>query len=157
MEVKGVLYEDFVNYKKPSMLVMFPKCDFKCDRECGSPVCQNSALARGDSYLVSASQLVNNYMENDFTSALVCAGLEPFDTFKELRLLINLFRTQTDDDIVIYTGYTEEEIQHYIDKLKFQENIYIKFGRYIPGQQPHYDEVLGVYLASDNQYGKKVS
>ena len=157
MEVKGVLYEDFVNYKKPSMLVMFPKCSFKCDKECGSPVCQNSALAQGDSYLVSAGKLVNNYMEDDFTSALVCAGLEPFDTFEELRLLVNLFRTQTDDDIVIYTGYTEEEIKEYIDNLSRHKNIYIKFGRYIPNHTPHFDEVLGVYLASDNQYGKKVS
>jgi hypothetical protein len=41
--------------------------------------------------------------------------------------------------------------------LRYYKNIYVKFGRYLVGQEPHYDEVLGVTLASDNQYGKKVS
>ena len=71
-----------------------------------------------------------------------------------------------DDDIVIYTGYTEYELT--IDDvgrtenasynwLKHYPNIYVKFGRYIYGQASHFDKVLGVKLASDNQYGKKVS
>jgi hypothetical protein len=36
------------------------------------------------------------------------------------------------------------------------KNIIIKYGRYIPNQTPHYDEVLGVYLASDNQYAVRI-
>jgi hypothetical protein len=36
------------------------------------------------------------------------------------------------------------------------DNIVIKFGRYRPGQQKHFDEVLGVELASDNQYAKRI-
>ena len=31
-------------------------------------------------------------------------------------------------------------------------NVIIKFGRFIPNQKPHFDEVLGVELASPNQY-----
>ena len=42
------------------------------------------------------------------------------------------------------------------DLLKFS-NIIIKFGRYIPGQKPHYDEILGVNLASDNQYAEVIT
>ena len=34
-------------------------------------------------------------------------------------------------------------------------NIIIKFGRYIPNQGTHFDKVLGVKLASDNQYALK--
>ena len=41
--------------------------------------------------------------------------------------------------------------------LKKYSNIIIKFGRFIPNQKPHYDPVLGVELASDNQYGEKIS
>lgn len=41
--------------------------------------------------------------------------------------------------------------------LSEYKNIVVKFGRYIPGQEKHYDEVLGVYLASDNQYAEKIS
>ena len=37
------------------------------------------------------------------------------------------------------------------------ENIIIKFGRYIPNQEKHYDDVLGIELASDNQYAEVIS
>lgn len=33
----------------------------------------------------------------------------------------------------------------------------LKFGRYIPNQTPHYDSILGVNLASDNQYAERIS
>ena len=36
-------------------------------------------------------------------------------------------------------------------------NIIIKFGRFIPNREPHFDEVLGVNLASNNQYAKRIS
>lgn len=158
MEVKGVLYEDYVNYKKPSMLVMFPKCSFKCEKECGSPVCQNSALAQGASTVVAADYLVKQYMANPFTYAIVCAGLEPMDSFDDLLSFIHTIRQYTDNDIVIYTGYNEDEIDEMLMyQIKQYSNIYFKFGRFIPGHTPHYDSVLGVKLASDNQYGKKVS
>ena len=41
--------------------------------------------------------------------------------------------------------------------LKKFKNIIVKFGRYVGGQQAHFDEVLGVYLASDNQFAEKIS
>lgn len=157
MEIKGILNEDFVNYKKPSMLIMFPKCTFKCDKECGSSVCQNSALAKGNSIVVSSSFLIDKYLENPFTSAIVCAGLEPLDSVEDLLGFIHAVRDKTDDDIVIYTGYNEDEIEDIVFQFKQYPNIYVKFGRFVPGQSSHFDEVLGVNLASDNQYGKKVS
>ena len=36
--VKGIIFEDFVNYKKPSMVIEMPYCDFKCDKEYGSQI-----------------------------------------------------------------------------------------------------------------------
>lgn len=66
-------------------------------------------------------------------------------------------RVSTQDDIVIYTGYCKEEITEYIGKLKIFPNIIIKFGRFIPNQEKHYDEVLGIYLAFDNQYAERIS
>ena len=157
MEVKGVLYEDYVNYKKPSMLVMFPQCSFKCDKECGSPVCQNSALAQGATIEVPADNLIEAYITNPFTSAIVCGGLEPFDTFDDLIVFIKTARLKTNDDIIIYTGYTEKELQNQIEFLKQYKNIIVKFGRFVPDQERHYDETLGVYLASDNQYAERIS
>ena len=157
MKIKGFIQEDFVNYKKPSMLIIFPHCNFKCEKECGERVCQNSPLAQVPPVEVTAEKLVDIYLHNCFTSAIVCAGLEPFDSFSDLLNFVHKVRLKTNDDIVIYTGYNEDEIQGQLYVLSLYENIYIKFGRYIPNQQSHYDETLGVNLASDNQYGKKVS
>lgn len=158
MLVKGIIDEDLINYRKPSMVIEFPRCnDFKCDKECGRKVCQNSSLVYEKDIPVLVKEMVERYIENDITQAIVCQGLEPFDSWTDLFFLIQLFRKQTDDDIVIYTGYTEEEVKDKLFLLDLFPNIIIKFGRYIPDQEPHYDEVLGVTLASDNQYAKKIS
>ena len=80
-----------------------------------------------------------------------------FDSWNDLIILIFLFRCYTNDDIVIYTGYNESEVSEQIERLRYFKNIIIKFGRYIPNKQSHYDNVLGVNLASDNQYAIKIS
>ena len=61
------------------------------------------------------------------------------------------------DDIVIYTGYNKEEIGNKINILKQFPNIIIKFGRFIPGHEKHYDDVLCVELASNNQFAEVIS
>jgi len=158
MIIKQLIDEDFSNYKKTSMFIGFPKCNWKCEKECGMRVCQNSTLSQSPDIDVDINNLVNRYLSNPLTNAIVCGGLEPFDSFADLGLLIETIREKTDDDIVIYTGYNKEEIRSYITVwLNNYKNIIIKYGRFIPNQQRHYDEVLGVYLASDNQYAEKIS
>lgn len=153
MIIKGLNDTDFVNYKKASMFIAFSKCSFKC----GQDICQNFELTKEPTLEVLPSTLINLYKNNPITSAVVCGGLEPFDSWDDLFNFIDDFRLESDDDIVIYTGYTEEEIQDKINILKDYDNIIIKFGRYIPNQLPHYDEVLGVKLASDNQYARRIN
>ena len=84
-------------------------------------------------------------------------GLEPFDSYYELVELIETIRRKCDDDIVIYTGYNKNELSEKIEHLSTYQNIIIKFGRYIPNDKKHFDDVLGVYLASDNQYAEEIS
>jgi hypothetical protein len=67
------------------------------------------------------------------------------------------FRYWSEDDIVIYTGYNKEEILDKIEWLKLYGPIIVKYGRFIPNQQPHHDEVLGIKLASDNQFAERIS
>ena len=157
MIIKQLLDEDFVNYKKPSMFIGFPSCSWKCYKEYGMQVCQNSALASSPRKNIGFKTIVNRYINNPITSSVVCGGLEPFDTWDDLYGLVTYLRVSTQDDIVVYTGYYKKEIEVYIDELKVFPNIIIKFGRYIPGCAKHYDEVLGVYLASDNQYAERIS
>ena len=157
MHVKQIIFEDFVNYKKPSMFIGFSKCSFKCDKEFGSCICQNSSLANSPSIEVSEKEIAERYISNPITSSIVCGGLEPFDTFEELINLITEIRNLTDDDIVIYTGYEYEEIKDKINILKKFYNIIIKFGRYIPNSSKKYDDVLGIYLSSENQYALRLN
>lgn len=159
MLIKSFKDEDFINYKKSSMFIIFSTCSFKCDKENGCSLCQNSHLAQEPTIRVSVNNLLHRYNHNNLTRAIVCGGLEPFDTPEDLLQFIEIARDDfyIQDDIVIYTGYTEEELQ---DNFYFQQiiqfkNIIIKFGRFRPNQNPHYDEVLGVNLASDNQYAKR--
>lgn len=157
MKICALQDEDFINYKKPSMFIGFPSCSWKCDRECGMQVCQNSALASSPIKDIGFKTIVNRYINNPITSAVCCGGLEPLDTWDDLYGLITYLRVSTQDDIVIYTGYYKEEIEEYINKLKAFPNIIVKFGRYIPNQKKHFDEVLGIHLASDNQYAEQIS
>lgn len=157
MLIKGIIDEDFINYKKPCMVIEFPYCSFKCDKECGKQVCQNGALANSPNINIERMDLVDRYLKNDITQSIVMQGLEPFDSWNDLITLIFLFRCYTNDDIVIYTGYNESEVFEQIERLQYFKNIIIKFGRYIPNQQAHYDDTLGVNLASNNQYAIKIS
>lgn len=160
MILNGVIDEDFVNYKKPSMTIEFPYCDMKCNRDCGMPVCQNAKLLKQPVYYISVDRLYERYQGNPITSAIVCQGMEPFDSWHDLEALIHCFRSRNNclDDFVIYTGYNEDEISNRIKYLKdTYSNIIVKFGRFVPNDESHYDEVLGVKLASSNQYAKKIS
>ena len=157
MKIKGIISEDFVNYKKPSMVIEFPYCSFKCDKECGQIVCQNSSLAHSPIYNIDIKKIILHYLKNDITEAIVMQGLEPLDSKEDLHQLIDTIRKYTDDDIVIYTGYTEIELDSEIQFLKrLFNNIIIKFGRFIPDQPHHFDKILGVTLTSPNQYAKKI-
>ena len=159
MIIKGLIDEDFVNYKKPAMVIEFPYCTFKCDKECGQSVCQNSALVNEPNIEIDYDKLLTRYINNPITKAIVMQGLEPFDSFSDVMNLILWLRVKYKclDDIVIYTGYTKEEINWFIKYIEQYENIIIKYGRYIPNQDPHLDSILGVKLSSDNQYAEKIS
>ena len=156
MKLKFIVAEDFVNYKKPSMFIGFPNCSFKCDKECGRCVCQNSALALAPVHDITIRKIIKYYTSNCLTEAIVMGGLEPFDSWDDLQCLIMNLRYYTSEDIVIYTGYNEDEIQDKIEQLSLYENIIVKFGRFIPDRPKKFDELLGVELASDNQYAKSI-
>ena len=155
MVVKKIIDEDFTNYKKPSMFICSPRCTMKC----GEALCQNSPWLKQPDIKINNRELVERYLNNNLTHATIFGGLDPADTFDDLWWYLSILRNtyKCDDDVVIYTGYNKDEILDKVEILKQFPNIIIKYGRYIPNQQPHYDEVLGVNLASDNQYAERIS
>lgn len=161
IQLKGIIWEDMVNYKKISTTLMFPICrDFKCDKENGIELCQNRGLAATPSEYVNVNDLLKRYKENNISEAIVFQGLEPLDSLFDVYTVSARFKEfEIYDDIVIYTGYYKDEIAAVtLETLcKYVPgHLIIKWGRYIPNQKPHFDPVLGVNLASDNQYGELI-
>ena len=161
MRVKTVIDEDFTNYKKPSMFIGSNSCGGKCCLEAGLPtsICHNSAWRDRPVYEIDDNELCERYLRNPITQAIVFGGPEPFEQFEELYEFIRCLRADHNcgDDIVIYTGYDAPEIWGELKILANFPDVYVKFGRYKPGFEPHHDEVLGVNLASPNQYAEKIS
>ena len=159
MKLKFIKRDDFVNYKKCSMFLGTISCDWKCCKENNLPcsICQNYPWSNNPVKEFNNEDIINMYLSDGLEESVVFGGLEPFLQFQELLSFISDFRKVSDDDIVIYTGYYPSEIEKELELLKTFSNIIIKFGRYIPDRPGRYDEVLGVTLASDNQYAEKIS
>lgn len=158
MLLKFLKDEDFVNYKKCSMFLGTSACTWKCCKEAGisCEICQNYPWSHEPAKEIPNETIIKRYLNNSLTEAIVIGGLEPFDTFETMFNFINEFRKQSNDDIVIYTGYEKNEITYQLAKLKVFKNIIIKFGRYVPNRPAIHDEVLGIDLVSDNQHAEKL-
>ena len=158
MKLRGLIDEDFSNYQEPSMFLIFPHCNFKCCIEAGNNICQNMDVIKEPEVDVEVESLVKRYLGNPITKSIVCGGLEPLDSFEDLLIFIHTLRWEYDcfDTVVIYTGYNADEVVEKVYTLSKFTNIIVKFGRFIPNQKEHYDEVLGVNLSSDNQYAVRL-
>ena len=159
IRLKNIIDESFQDYKKPSMMLAMCKCDWKCLKEqcLDYSICQNSELAKQENINTPINAIIKRYVTNPITQSIVIAGLEPMLQFIEIKEFVKEFRVVSEDDIVIYTGYYPNEIKDEINHLKQFKNIIIKFGRYMVGSEKKYDNVLGVWLMSDNQYAVKIS
>ena len=84
MKLKNIIYEDFVNYKKISMFILTTACSFKCEKEANCiGMCQNSELVKSKTIEIDNKILIDRYLNNDITEAVVIGGLEPLDTFED--------------------------------------------------------------------------
>ena len=156
MKVKGIIDYDCTNYKEPCLTIEFPYCDFKCDKLNGCQVCQNSGLAAESDIEVSGKYIWNIYKQNPLTKAFCFQGLEPFDSYMDLIELIKFIRIdkQCNDPIIIYTGYEQGEDFITEQSIRNYHNIIIKWGRYVQNLEERFDPILGVKLASNNQYAE---
>lgn len=160
MLIKTIKDETFQDYKKASMLISMCYCDWKCciEQNIDISICQNSDLAKEKDIEVCVSDIIDRYISNNVTAAIIIGGLEPILQFEEVFDFIKEVRERKiEDDIVIYTGYYPDEISGEIKKLEIFKNIIIKFGRYKENAPSKYDDVLGISLISDNQFAKKIS
>ena len=159
MKLKGIIDYDCTNYKEPVLTLEFPSCDFKCDKLNDCQVCQNSSLIKEPTIEISLKTIWELYKQNPLTKGFCLQGLEPLDSIDDVLNFIKYIRGNNfcDDPIIIYTGYNKEEVTKFIYQITDFDNIIIKWGRFIKGQNLHYDRILGINLASDNQYAEKIT
>lgn len=159
MTIKTLLDEDFAQYKLPTMTIASARCSFKCDELNGCQVCQNWELSKAPDIEVGNEELIKRYINNPITKAVCFSGLDILDQFSELVNFIKDFREVNNDPIIIYTGYTDSEarIAGQRQLLTSFSNIIVKWGRFIKDQPHHTDPILGVELASPNQYAERIS
>jgi len=138
MRITTIIDEDTISYQFPSMYI---------------------GMGEQDSFAISDDEIVTRYRCSDTTVAIVIGGDEPLDQFEEVFNFISKLRFDyhCNSRVIIYTNYDRDEVTKQINALKMLDPIIVKFGRYIPGQEPHLDPVLGVKLASDNQYATWIS
>ena len=156
--------DNTTDYKETSMLLIFPKCSGKCGKEC-----QNDYLRKVQAKQYKIKDILTLYESMNTHNAIVCAGLEPFDSdFEELKNLFKYFMlSEKSVDFVIYTGYKYEEIEEKVQELEHilnsvidnainaDKKLVIKFGRYdVRHKEPWKSDILGVELATTNQYVK---
>lgn len=161
MQYKNIIFDDVVNYRETSMFIGTCFCDWKCCTEIGADIClcQNSPAHCLKNKEIDNEKLVRKYLKLGTMHALVLGGFEPLwnNSWSDVLGFLRCFRSHTQDTIVIYTGYYENEVSEKIGQLKELGNVVVKFGRYRPNQKPHHDDVLGVNLANDEQYAKRIS
>lgn len=158
MLVTDLYRENFNHYKLPSMVIGCVYCNWKCCKEAGLPIstCQNQSHSTLRPKNYTPDEICQEFISDPIEKAIVFAGLEPFEQYSDMCCVIITLREKykRSDPVIIYTGYTQFELENEILFLSRFENIIVKFGRFIPGQEKHRDDVLGVVLASNNQYAK---
>ena len=141
------------------MLIATHSCDYKCLVEKNLPldICQNSHLSMCETKSEEVEILIKRFNDNLLSDCIIFAGLEPMLQFEEIVNFIKEFRRTNSEDIILYTGYYENEVLDKLNILSKFENIIIKFGRYDNSLSSNFDNVLKVELISKNQYAKKIS
>lgn len=148
MRVREIIYNDTTKYRKPSATIMM----------------DNGGQDEEPAPAMKTEDVINEVLNGNRMSAFVFAGDEPYEQIDSIISFVKDLREyhHSDTDVVIYTDHypIESCVVEGTDKLSEYKNIYIKWGRQLDEDEECtdvFDEVLGVRLPSDNQFGEKVS
>ena len=151
MRIKLHGYKEVYNdYKKVGVLLATPTCNNNCK------YCQNEYLKKKKPIEYDISEIFNFVKKNKLIKSFIFGGLDCMDSFDQTYDIIKEIRKKFDYDIVLYTGKLKTDINLEIEKLKNFKGIIIKFGKYKKNKEKKYDELLGITLASNNQYSRRI-
>lgn len=141
--------ETITDYRKSTLYL----CGYICTLGCKD--CFHNELKKNHPTTLSIEKLFTDYISTTSCDAILFSGLNWLEQIEELFVLIHYIRSNhINKDIVIYTGYDKHEISDKIAMLSKFDNIIIKYGRFDATLPPRYDDVLGITLASSNQWAE---
>jgi len=152
MRLKQIIDESFGDFKQCSMLLVADKCTFKCEG------CQNKHLMLLETQEFPDEEILERFLNNPISEAIVIGGLEPFEQLSEVvHFISKATEMKLSVPIVVYTGFDMEDYDLYWSGFEpaaksYDGPVIVKFGRYIQGSKPYFNKDLGVTLISDNQY-----
>lgn len=130
-------------------------CAMDCHNDCVGCFNQHLKLPGVYHRIDSVDKIIQTIKANPVNQGIILGGLEWSEQCKAAQALI-YGALQAQLKVILYTHHTEEEFM-----LKFSDlyitGIYVKFGEYKHGIPGYYAEEFDVYLASGNQYIKKIT
>lgn len=121
-------------------------CSINCNK------CQNQWMKELPTKQLGVHSLVKVVEANPYNQGIILGGLEWTDQPEELVAILEAFSATT-LQVMLYTGYTEEECYQIRPEI-FSYNIWVKFGQYIHTAEDSNNVQNGVKLASKNQFIK---
>lgn len=153
--------DNVTDYKKTSLLLVFPKCSGKCGHKCQNYSLINRTDLIKEYNIEDIVKFYNNLKTHD---AVVFAGLEPLDTLQDCcNMIFSLSQNCVTKPvtIVVYTGYDKKDYKEkyeqillsYFEPKNIKTKLIVKYGSYDPENysKSFYSEILGVQLATSNQ------
>lgn len=144
INVAGQIIESLSNGPGMRYVIFFQGCDHHCDG-CHNPHTWEKGI--GQSF--SIDRIINSMLISPFVKGVTISGGEPFLQVLGLRELVENILNKTTLNILIYTGYTLEELRKRQDEnIDFILN---NIDYLIDGKYQKNNPTTRLYIGSDNQ------
>lgn len=120
-----------------------------CRKRCHNCINPDGQAEQGGS-LVSVEYLFSEIVKTKGIQGITISGGEPFLQFEALRELIDRIRRDTRLDIMLYSGYTLEELKRQLGDTTLQTFLQ-KIDIFIDGEYIEQLDTGSIYRGSDNQ------
>ena len=120
-----------------------------CKKRCPNCVNPEGQALDSNGYYIGVEEVFREVMETPLLTGITISGGEPFLQADELVKLIRLLRAESTLDVMMYSGYTLEELRGWHDAAV--EEILSNIDLLIDGEYVEELNTNKIYRGSDNQ------
>lgn len=142
LNIHNIIKNSKANGPGNRYVIWLQGCNFNC-KNCFNP--DSHSFEKGK--LTDIDQIITDILSNKNIDGITISGGEPLQQAEVLYCFLEKLKKKTDISIILYTGYSGNEIEADTDKLKvFQICDVIITGRYIENLKSYH-----TFLSSSNQ------